>query len=952
MTHMNDNRLWSRDVLSFGPFKLDAAGRSLKRGDDPAPLGGRALDILIALVERAGEIVPHRELIERAWPGVNVEEANLRVNISAIRKALGDGRDGARYISSVARRGYCFVAPIQRSLAEESLPPHSRGEAECQNRLPPRLTRIVGREDTVRTLSAQLMLRRFVSIVGPAGVGKTTVALSVAHGLLADFGGDVFFVDLSALTDPNLVPTAVSSTLGFMARAQDPLGSLLAFVGDRKILLILDNCEHVIDRAAALAERVVSDAPQARILTTSREALRVQGEHVHLLHSLEGPPDSDDLTAAELCTYPAAELFMERAIASGYTAELTDQDARIVARICRKLDGVALAIELVASHVGQLGVRGAAELLDNRFGLLWRGRRTALPRHETLSAMLDWSYSLLSEQEKLVLSRLSVFVGDFSLSAACAVVSEARRDGEVAAIIVNLVAKSLISTKEVRESTYYRLLEMTRFHLKTKLELRGEVRAVCRRHAIFYAEFLEGQRIIQSRFGEHDLSEFGPHMGNVRAALEWAFSDIGDAAIAVALAASAAPLFIGLSLLDECRRWCERALAVLGDTDRDTRREMVLQEALALSSLQGTGHSEQVRPALERALTLAETLGERTHELQLVVGLNQFLSRFGDLRGARMATERGAEVARATSDPAGAILSEWMVGISCCSEGNQAEAQVHCERGFELAAELGQFNANYFGFDHRVRALVALARALWLRGFSDRALATMRKALDEAALQYDPSSRAAALLYASSIFMWTGDFQSARGTIAQLIVHARKYSLEVFAVSGLALEGELAIACDEVESGIELLRRSVPFLRKEYYVIVTIFARALAEGLLKSGRIDEARVVVDDAITWAIDSDVKVELSELLRIKSRIMAPQEGPKQAMSCLTEALEVARAQSALSFELRATMDLARLLLESGQQDQARRSLSLVYDRFTEGFQTADLRAARALLERLQA
>ena len=645
--------LATTESLRFGPFLLRPAERVLERDGQRVPLGGRAFDILMTLLERAGEVVSQKDLYERVWPGLNVNEAALRVQIRALRVALGAG-DGAAYVTNVPARGYCFVAPVSGGArrappAEGSPLPTAR-----QTNLPPRLSRVVGREDTVRTLSAQLMLQRFVSIVGPAGVGKTTVALSVARSLLPNFGNDVFFIDLSLLSDPNLVPTAVSSTLSFMAKAQDPLGGLLAFVGDRKLLLILDNCEHVIDLAAALAERVVSDAPQARILTTSREALRVQGEHVHLLHSLEGPPDNEDLTATELRVYPAVELFMERAVASGYSAELTDQDARIVAGICRKLDGIALAIELVASHVGPLGIRGAAELLNNRFGLLWQGRRTALPRHETLSAMLDWSYSLLSEPEKRVLSRLSVFVGDFPFSAACAVASETRRDGEVAAIILSLVEKSLISTKESRESNYYRLLDMTRIYLKNRLESRGEASVVCRRHAIFYSDFLRGQVTIQSRFGEHDLSEFGPHIGNVRAALEWAFSDVGDAAVAVALAASAAPLFIGLSLLDECRRWCERALAVLDETDRGGRREMILQEALALSSLHAGGQSAPVRPALERALALAGTFGEQTHELQLVVGLNQLLSREGDLHGARMAAERGAEIARATSDPAGA----------------------------------------------------------------------------------------------------------------------------------------------------------------------------------------------------------------------------------------------------------------------------------------------------------
>jgi predicted ATPase len=251
---------------------------------------------------------------------------------------------------------------------------------------------MVGRDDTVRVLTEQLQEWRFVSIVGPGGVGKTTVATFVAHTLIDGFDGAVFFIDLAALTDPQLVPTVVASALGLMAPTQDPIVGLLAFIGDKKILLVLDNCDHVIGVAAALAERVVSEAPQAHILATSREALRVEGEHVYLLYSLECPPENAGLTAAEALRYPAAQLFMERAAASGHGAAPSDIDAPIVARICRRLDGVALALELAASRVGSLGIRGTAELLDNRFGLLWRGRRTALPRHETLNAMLDWSY--------------------------------------------------------------------------------------------------------------------------------------------------------------------------------------------------------------------------------------------------------------------------------------------------------------------------------------------------------------------------------------------------------------------------------------------------------------------------------------------------------------------------------------------------------------------------------
>src|SRR5271156_954707 len=285
------------DVISFGPFSLCVAERLLKKGDEPIPLGGRALDILIALLERAGEVVTHKELISTAWPDVTVEEVNLRFQMAALRKALGDGRDGARYISNVAGRGYCFVAPVTHSSAKQTAPVTGITTTERVQKLPSRPARMVGRDDTVRSLAEQLQMWRFVSIVGSGGVGKTTVAISVAHALVDGFHDAVFFIDLAALTDPRLVPTAVASALGLMVQTHDPLVGLLAFIGDEKILLVLDNCEHVIGVAAALAERVVSEAPQAHILATSREALRVEGEHVHLLYSLDCPPEDAGSTA-------------------------------------------------------------------------------------------------------------------------------------------------------------------------------------------------------------------------------------------------------------------------------------------------------------------------------------------------------------------------------------------------------------------------------------------------------------------------------------------------------------------------------------------------------------------------------------------------------------------------------------------------------------------------------
>jgi predicted ATPase/DNA-binding winged helix-turn-helix (wHTH) protein len=939
-------------VVSFGPFSLFAVERQLKKGDEPVQLGSRALDTLIALIERAGEVVTQRELISRVWPDVTVEEANLRVHIANLRKALGEGSEDARYIVTVPGRGYCFTAPVT-GRAPHSLPETEAAVSDRLQRLPPRLTRTIGRDDTIRALSAQLMMCRFVSIVGAGGVGKTTVAVGVAHSLLDGFSGAVFFVDLATLTDAKLVPTTVASALGFMMQPKDPLRSLPAFIGDRKILLVLDNCEHVIDSAAALAERVVGEAPQAHVITTSREALRVEGEHVHLLYALDCPPQDLSLTAADALAYPAAQLFMERAAASGHGGVLSDIDAPIVTTICRRLDGIPLAIELAASRSGTLGIRGVGELLDNRFRLLWRGRRTALPRHQTLNAMLDWSYSLLSQHEKVVLNRLSVFVGDFTLDAACSVAADAEIDqANSTKAITSLLAKSLISKTESRGSTFYRLLETTRTFAAAKLAERGEANGIARRHANFCSEFLQHNEIVQSRFGEHDLSGYTLHIGNVRAALQWAFSDVGDVSLGVGLVTRAAPLFIGLSLLAECDRWCQRALDGLDDADRGTQQEMRLQEALALSSMYITGNSDRVRVAIERALVLEEEFGDGRQRLQLLFGLYRFLMRLADFRGAIAIAQQSATFAEVAKDPAGQAIADFMLGTCYHFMGDQAAAQFYSERGVARAAELSTVIPNLFGFDHHVDTF-GFARALWLRGFLDRARRVAKSAIDEALSRVHPLSICGSLTYGSPVFLWSGDFRTAGDYFDRLIEYAGRYSLDPYRAAGLGLKGALSIAEDELETGIELLRAALETLTAlKMYILHTDFMGALAEGLRKSGKLEEALLTINQAIARATDCGSTFDMAELLRVKARILAalPQYGRDSAISCLTEAFAVAKAQSALALELRSTTDLARLLVKGGPRDLARHELALVYGRFTEGFETADLRAARQLMNDL--
>jgi predicted ATPase/DNA-binding winged helix-turn-helix (wHTH) protein len=943
---MDGNSSLTRGVISFGPFRLFVAERQIKKGDEPLQLGGRALDTLIALVERAGEVVTQRELISRIWPDVTVEEANLRVHIANLRRVLEDGREGARYIATVPGRGYSFVAPV--TLSTQSLLSRQAAFPDPPQRLPPKLTHMIGRDDAVRALSAQLMMWRFVSIVGAAGIGKTTVAISVAHALLDSFNGAVFFVDLAALTDAKLVPTAVASALGFMVQTQDPLRSLVAFIGDKKILLVLDNCEHVIDSVAVLAEGIVGEAPQAHLLTTSREALRVEGEQVHLLYALDYPPEGMSLTAAEALAYPAVQLFMERAATSGHGAALSDIDASIVATICRRLDGIALAIELAASRTGSLGIRGTAELLDNCFSLAWHGRRTALPRHQTLNAMLDWSYNLLSEHERTVFGRLSVFVGHFKLEAARHVASDAEIDeASVAEAIGSLLDKSLISTNELHGTTYYRLLEMTRIFAQAKLAKQGEANRVTRRHASYFSGFLQQDQLVQSGFRENDLSAYAPHIGNVRAALQWAFSDDGDVSVGVELATWAAALFIGLSLLEECARWCERALAGLRDASSETRHELILQEAFALCSMDTRGNSDQVRTAIERGLALAQAFGDSRRHLQLCFWLYRLVIRRADFRGALEIAQQSATFAEAANDPAGLLIADSALGTCYHFSGEQASAQFYCERGMAHAADPGTLLPNF------LYAPTALARVLWLRGFPDRARRVAKGTIDEAASRGCPLSIGYSLTYCSPVFLWSGDFRTADDYFERLIEYAGRHSLGPYWATGLGLKGVLAIARDELETGIDLLRNALEILTAlKQNILLTVFMGALAEGLRKGGQLEEALLTINRAIGWATDCGSTFDMAELLRIKAKVLAamPPHGLHSAMNCLTEAIAVAKTQSAPALEMRSTIDFARLLAEGGQRDQARHDLALVYGRFTEGLETPDLRMARQLMREL--
>jgi len=473
-------------TICFGTFRLLPAQRLLLKGDQPLRLGSRALEILIALVERPGGLVGKEELMTRVWPNTCVEPANLTVHVAALRRTLGDGRGGNRFLINIPGRGYRFVAPIMVSAELAVSPPQPVAVVHAHN-LPAPVTRLIGRESVVAWLSAQLSHNRLLTIVGPGGIGKTSVALTVAEELIGAHEHGVWLVDLASLTDPDLVPSALATTLGLKIDSEDPLTEVIAALRDRRMLLVLDSCEHVVASAAKFVAAVLRGAPKVHVLATSREPLNIGGEHLYRLSPLASPTASSQVNAKEALASPAVQLFVEQVTSTLSGFEMSDGDAPHVADICRRLDGLALAIEIAAARVAAFGVPGVAANLQSGLQLLTSGRRTASPRHRSLVASLDWSHALLSEAEQKVFRRLAIFAGGFTLRAAgTAAADEIHGEEEIFDLVAALVTKSLVVADACATEPRFRLLETTRAYALAKLAASGDVDMLSRRRAEYF----------------------------------------------------------------------------------------------------------------------------------------------------------------------------------------------------------------------------------------------------------------------------------------------------------------------------------------------------------------------------------------------------------------------------------------------------------------------------------
>jgi len=459
--------------------------RLLLEADTVVRIGSRALDILIAMVERPGQLISKEELMAKVWPNLHVEPANLTVHIAALRRLLGDGKNGNRYLINIPGRGYRFVSSVSHTPKETSSA--KPVTAPCTNNLPAQVVGLVGRNETLNILTGRLGQDRLLTIVGPGGVGKSVVALAAAEQVFENFEDGVWHIDLACLGDASLIPGAVACALRFDAAGGITVNSLVEHLRNKRMLFVFDNCEHLVGAAASTAAAFLRGAPDVRILATSREPLLAEGEHIYRLSPLGMPSASKSLKSADMLRFSAVELFVRCVTAKLGKFDLTDEDAPFVASLCRKLDGIPLAIEFAASLIDTIGVRCLLRRLEGGLHALTGGYRTATARHQTLRSMLDWSYDWLSEQERMILRRLSVLKGDFTLEqATAAALSDDVEASAVSDSIAGLVTKSLILADIAGIEPIYRLLETTRAYALEKLRESDEINPLA---------FLRGEKL-------------------------------------------------------------------------------------------------------------------------------------------------------------------------------------------------------------------------------------------------------------------------------------------------------------------------------------------------------------------------------------------------------------------------------------------------------------------------
>lgn len=920
------------ETLIFGAFELFRSQRVLARGGEPLRIGGRALDILIALAERSGEVVSKRELMTIAWPHAIVEESNLRVHIVALRKLLGESHAGDRFITNVAGRGYIFTASVTRSPAVAA--PIALLAAPG---MPEPGGRLIGRALTVRAIVEHALARRFVTIVGSAGVGKSAVAVAVGEQLSKS--KRVCFVDLTPVVRPELLASALAAGLEISVLSSAPLANLIAFLRDQTVTIILDNCEHLTDDIADLLIPLLQQAPGVAVLATSREPIRTSSEFLFRLEPFPVPARTPDLTAVEAMTCPAIQLFVERASGNSDTFEFTDRDASAVAEICRRLDGVPLAIELIAARVDLFGIGGLATGLEERLMLSARGARRAAIRGRSIRDALDWSYDLLSPAEQTILCRFSVFRGPFSLESATSIAGAPdTRLSAVLDALASLSSKSLIVVDTTGPQTLYRLLNITRTYAAEKLFGTGEKESLEKRHAHHFCALLTDAEKRWETMSRRDwLDAYGYAIEDVRRALDWGFSRTGDPTIAASLMVAALPYGFQLSLLDEFRLRAESALQVIDASKPDGAVSALrLTSALCVLNLNASIDNGRLADAFDDIVTLCARIPDTRYKVEPLLARAVFHIENGAIGDALDSVSNLAAVARKDDDPLAILATDRIWAQTYHFAGRYSEARALAERVIRHPAKVIPLVYSQATIDRQVTMRIVIARSYWIEGRVDEAGSLMHEALEIAGKEGPLPLTFALAMGGCLLPLWMGDAETARPRIATLLEIGARYTLERWERLG---DGYAAA-----------LRRMTAVPREPFALDLSFLAPVsmMQRTFLATAGLD---MLNPELVAMAKAGKCGWCQPEILRLHALRVGREEGAcEEVLSWFRQAIATAQQQGALSWELRAATSLAELLRDGGQSNRARDILEPTLLKLHRSNGTVDYRCAELLLNDL--
>ncbi|ACC74787.1 winged helix-turn-helix domain-containing protein [Paraburkholderia phymatum] len=930
-------------MIQIGTLLVNFEQREIRQQGRPVRIGARAFDILEVLHRADGGIVSKDAIMDAVWPGSIVEENRLQVHIAALRKLFGADRE---LIKTVPGRGYMLVSESRHARAAER-----QSGAPSSGGLPACAATLVGRHVEVAQIVDRLGQACVVTLVGAGGIGKTCLAVHVAREMRDRLGEPVCFVELARASTREAVLKALAGALRIDASddylTQERLADVLAAA---PCVLVLDNAEHVIDVIATLVEALTARAHALRVLVTSREPLHIWAESVFRIEPLAVP--ATDSSASAILAHSAVELFLTRAQSVAPDCGADEETIRLVGEICRRLEGLPLAIELAAARVATLGVEGVASRLDDRLNLLTGGLRSALPRHQTLRATFDWSYALLDAASRMLFRRLGFFAGAFTFDAVCTVATEP--DMPIAAVISSLselATKSLLTVEFYGAIAQYRLTESTRAYAMEKLRDEGELQRIASRHMQYLRERIEhGKMPIGDMAQGLPATEPRLALDDARAAFEWAFSPGGNPALGVALAGSLVGTLLQGGLLHECHERSRRALAALDALPPgsvDTLCEMRLCSAYASTLLHAGGDVHEAGPLWKRVLVLAREARDEAFEARALWGAWNSTLACSDIHASFRFATRFQAFAERCGTPWQQVLGAEMIAVSLHCFGEQEQARVRLERAIAALTELGADAADCvdlpvdpFNFGNGT-----LARIVWMQGHPEQAMQLVENIVNSLRPDMlEPSLSHVLAVAAVPIALQCGQLETASRYLAVLQSQVALNRFEIWQAYAECHAGHLDILQGHPQAGLAKLERALQRLMScGFRRVLTPMIAICAEALARTGRIAEARTRLDEALEFCLAHGEHFFIAELQRVQGvaalqHARAIQSGGRASMAGefeaqgrrhLRDAMQTAREQHAPMLELRAVLTFVDHLLERGE---TARASSLVADMST--------------------